>query len=149
MEIQDRQVESVYYLPTLKAWFVESTVYPFIGGDMVDKNDDLRANLISSINFILPYAYPGFISDASKASVYNLSMVCLENARDLLEVLERVYQEKYGKQLTLKRLGEVVISPCSPDRGNCFECDYNLPASNYVKDDIERLKRLEKLMKEY
>ena len=28
-------VDSIYYLPNLRRWFVESTLYPFIGGDTV------------------------------------------------------------------------------------------------------------------
>lgn len=146
MTIQNRRVESVYYLPTLRAWFVESTMYPFVGGDLVDRDDKMRANLLSSINLILPYAHPAFVGDADREALYNLSKVCLENARDILEALEREYQERFGRKLTLKRLSEAIISPCSPDRGPHFEIDYHLSASTYLKSDIEKLERLEKLM---
>lgn len=146
MAIQDRKVESVYYLPSLKAWFVESSIYPFIGGDTVDRPVKMRANLLNSTNMILPYAIPGFVGDAPKAAIYHLSMTCLENARQLLETLEREYQERFERKLTLNRLGEVVISPCCPDRGECLICDYHVAPSAYVKDDIERLIRLEGLL---
>ncbi|MFV0314612.1 MAG: nicotinate-nicotinamide nucleotide adenylyltransferase, partial [Anaerotignum sp.] len=37
MEIQGREVESAYFLPSLKTWFVETSLYPFIGGDGLDQ----------------------------------------------------------------------------------------------------------------
>lgn len=147
MDIQNRKVESVYYLPNLKAWFVESSIYPFIGGDTVDRPVKMRANLLNSANLILPYAIPGFVGDAPKAAVYNLSKTCLENARDLLEALEREYQERFERKLTLNRLSEVVISPCCTDWGDCLVYDYHLAPSSYVKDDLERLVRLEGLLR--
>ncbi len=147
MTIQKRNVESVYYLPNLKAWFVESSIYPFIGGDTVDRPVKMRANLLNSANMILPYAIPWYISDAPKSAIYNYSMTCLENARDLLEALEREYQDRYERKLTLNRLSEVVISPCCTDWGDCLNYDYHMAPSAYVKDDLERLVRLESLLK--
>lgn len=147
MEIQNRKVESVYYLPNLKAWFVESSIYPFIGGDTVDRPVKMRANLLNSGNLILPYAIPSFVGDAPKAALYNLSRICLENARDLLEAMEREYQERFERKLTLNRLGEVVISPCCTDWGECLVYDYHMSPSSYVKDDLERLVRLEGLLR--
>ena len=147
MAIQKRKVESVYYLPNLKAWFVESSIYPFIGGDTVDRPVKMRANLLNSANMILPYATPWYVSDAPKDAVYHYSMTCLENARDLLEALEREYQDRYERKLTLNRLSEVVISPCRTDWGDCLDYDYHLAPSAYVKDDLERLVRLEGLLK--
>ena len=35
MDAQGRPVDCVYYLPRLREWFVESTLYPFIGGNTV------------------------------------------------------------------------------------------------------------------
>jgi len=147
MDIQNRKVESVYYLPNLKAWFVESSIYPFIGGDTVDRPVKMRASLLNSANLILPYAIPSFVGDAPKAAIYNLSRTCLENARDLLEALEREYQERFERKLTLNRLSEVVISPCCTDWGDCLVYDYHLSPSSYVKDDLERLVRLEGLLR--
>ena len=31
-------VDSIYYIPNLRNWFVESTLYPFIGGDTVRRD---------------------------------------------------------------------------------------------------------------
>ncbi|MBQ8590926.1 MAG: hypothetical protein IJ486_10800 [Firmicutes bacterium] len=147
MDIQKRKVESVYYLPNLKAWVIESSIYPFIGGDTVDRPVKMRANLLNSANLILPYAIPSFVGDAPKAAIYNLSRTCLENARDVLEALEREYQERYERKLTLNRLSEVVIFPCCTDWGDCLTYDYHLAPSSYVKDDLERLVRLEGLLR--
>lgn len=35
MTAKGREADSVYFVPDLRAWFVESTMYPFIGGDTV------------------------------------------------------------------------------------------------------------------
>lgn len=142
MEIQNRRVESAYFLPTLRSWFVESTIYPFIGGDLVSRPSVMKANLLPSVNFILPYMSAGFLSDAPREAVYRLSMTCLENARNLLLTLEEEYQRQYERSLTLKRLGEAIIVPRVPDKGNYLRYDYNLPASSYVEHDIEDLIRL-------
>ena len=45
MNIQGRDVESAYFIPDLKAWFVESTLCPFIGGDGVETLEKTEANL--------------------------------------------------------------------------------------------------------
>ncbi len=83
----------------------------------------------------------------SKEAVYDLSTVCLQNARDILQVLEEEYQRAFERSLTLGRLNEVVISPRRPDVGSCIRYDQHLAASVYVSNDIERLVRLENLVK--
>lgn len=143
MEIQDRNIESIYYLPNLKAWFVESSIYPFIGGDTLDRPVKMKANLLNSINMILPYMVPSFISDASRKSIYQLSMACLKNAKEIMETLEEEYQIRFERKLTLNRLSEAVISPCCPDKGSNLHYDYHLAPSTYIQEDIERLIRLE------
>ena len=37
MTIQGRDVDSAYFVPNLRSWFVESSLYPFIGGDGVKR----------------------------------------------------------------------------------------------------------------
>ncbi len=147
MEIQGRQVESAYFVPSLKAWFVETTMYPFIGGDGVERRRGKTNSMIDSVNLILPYVMPGFIEGASKEAIYDLSMTCLQNARDILKTLEQEYQRAFEKSLTLDRLSEVVISPRCPDHGSSINYDYHLPASVYLENDIERLIRLQHLVK--
>jgi hypothetical protein len=147
MEIQGRQVDSAYFIPCLKAWFVETSMYPFIGGDGVEKLRGKVSNMIDSVNLILPYVMPGFIQGASKEAIYDLSMTCLQNSRDILQALEMEYQRAFERSLTLDRLNEVVISPRCPDHGSSIKYDYHLPASVYVENDIERLVRLKHLVK--
>lgn len=145
MNIQNRKVESVYFLPNLRVWFVESTMYPFVGGDTVRREGKAKANLLNSINLLLPYAMPTFIGSAPRRAIYDFSLTCLENARDILRALEEEYQEIFERKLTLNRLSEAVISPSCPDRGSCLSYDYHLAASTYVENDIMTLKRLERM----
>lgn len=147
MEIQNRKVESVYFIPSIKAWFVESSIYPFIGGDSIKSESENKATLLNSINLILPYVMPGFIYGVSNDAIYDLSMTCLENSRDILRVLEEEYQTVFERNLTLNRLGEVILSPCCPDRGDHLSYDYHVAPSIYVENDIVRLIRLKELIK--
>ena len=147
MAVQKRAVDSVYFLPNLKAWFVESSLYPFIGGDGVERHTGTIDDDFTAINLILPYVLPGFLSKrCNKADIYNFSMVCLENARDILKTLEEEYQKEYQRKLTLQRLPEVVNAPKLTDVGQCLDFDRALAASTYVEDDIERLQRLKGLI---
>ncbi|MCR5034048.1 MAG: hypothetical protein K6B42_01345 [Clostridia bacterium] len=147
MAVQKRSVDSVYFLPNLKAWFVESSLYPFIGGDGVERHTGTIDDDFTAINLILPYVLPKFLSNqCSKAAIYNFSMVCLENARDILKTLEEEYQKEYQRKLTLQRLPEVVNAPKLTDVGQCLDFDRALAASTYVEDDIERLQRLKGLI---
>ncbi len=147
MEIQNRKVESAYFIPSLRAWFVETSLYPFIGGDCVERETEENGNLLPSVNLILPYVMPGFLDDAPKEAVYDLSMTCLQNTKEILQVLEEEYQRAFERSLTLGRLNEVVISPRCPDEGSCMQYDQHLSASVYVMNDIERLVRLQHLVK--
>lgn len=142
MTIQGRKAESVYFIPNLENWFVESTMYPFIGGDSIERKKMISAGLISSINLMLPYVAPGFLNQLPKDAVYNFSMVCLENARDIMETIESEYQQEFEKNLTMNRLSEAVISPRYPDKGVNMSYDLNLAPSVYISNDIEKLVRL-------
>ncbi|MCB6992814.1 hypothetical protein LI177_04860 [bacterium 210820-DFI.6.37] len=146
MTIQGRKVDCAYFIPNMKSWFVESSLYPFIGGDGVKRDEETDSSLQASINLILPYVAPGFLSDASREAVYNFSMVCLENARKIFLALEEEYQNLLGRKLTLSRLSEAVISPRVPDLGSYMNYDMNLAPSGYLLNGIERLIRLENVI---
>ncbi|MDO4545519.1 MAG: hypothetical protein Q4C25_05125, partial [Bacillota bacterium] len=143
MTIQGRDVESAYFVPNLKAWFVESTLCPFIGGDGVQSEEKTEANLIPSINLILPFAAPSFLHDSNREAVYNLSSVCLRNAGRIFHVLEEEYQNVFERKLTMKRLSDAIISPRMPNGSNRVAIDFNLAPSVYMEDYMERLVRLE------
>jgi hypothetical protein len=78
-------------------------------------------------------------------SAYAYSMACLENARDILQVLEKEYQATFEKKLTLKRLGEVISNPRIPDNGMGVEYDETLAPSVFVENAIEQLYRLKRI----
>ena len=136
MAVNNRSVESAYFLPNLEVWLNERDCYPFIGGDSISKEEN------AGINLILPYTTPGFIRREGMSPFFDYSMTCLENARDILRVLEREYQATFEKKLTLKRLGEVVRNPRIPDSGIGVEYDETLAPSVYVENTIEQLIRL-------
>ena len=141
MEELGYPVESIYYLPNLRMRFVESTLYPFIGGDTVRRRERPTEGLQPSVNRILPYASPEFAPIAPDVA-WRLSLCCLENARDILLALEAEYRALYARNLTLNRLSEAVILPLYPDKGGCMTYDLSRTASTYLEEDIELLKRV-------
>ena len=141
MRQQNRPVDGAYFVPTLRQWFVESTLYPFIGGNTVRRPEAPVPGLLPGINHILPYAAPAFRDECGEEAVLALSRCCLESARDLMLALEQVYRERYARNLTLRRLSEAVILPLCPDKGACLRYDSNLAASVYLENDLEQLMR--------
>lgn len=133
-------VDSVYYVPNLRYWFVESTLYPFIGGDTVRRSAAKVAGLAPSVNMILPYTKPK-IPDVTDDAVFDFSACCIRNARDIFLALEEEYRTKFGRNLTLERLSEAVNAPLCPDRGECMGYDPNLGASVYLENALEMLYR--------
>lgn len=142
MEIQGREVESAYFVPSLKYWFVETTMYPFIGGDGIAERQAEEKNMLPSVNLILPYVMPKFNGEVDEEDIYNLSKVCLQNAKNIIKVLEKEYQHTFERSLTLDRLNEVIIAPRIPDQGSCLQYDYSISPSVYIDSDLERLARL-------
>lgn len=145
MEIQGRDVDSAYFIPKLNVWFNEGILYPFISGDGIE-GSNLIGSLIPSINLILPYTSPHYIKDTDAHDLYNFSMTCLENAQDILLRLEDVYEELFERKLTISSLNEVLVYPRVVDYGNNLQYSKNLTPSAYIADDIERLKRLKKMI---
>ena len=147
MTIKERTVDSAYYLPNLKCWIDEGAMYPYIGGDSI-KDEDAPVSgqgEIPALNLVLPYATPTFLENTSSGSIYEYSMTCLENARDVLKTLEEEYQKEFEQKLTVKRLGEVIAVPKYPDLGDHVSLDENAAPSVYVEKDIERLIRMRKM----
>ena len=141
MRSWDRPVDSVYFLPRLRQWFVESTLYPFIGGNTVRRPSSPVPGLLPGINHILPYANPPYQAECGREAVFQLSRTCLECAWDVISTLEQEYRVLYGRNLTLSRLPEAVILPLCPDKGTCLRYDPNLAASVYLENDLEQLLR--------
>ena len=141
MNAWERPVDSVYYLPTLRQWFVESTLFPFIGGNTVRRPSPPVPGMLPGINHILPYATPSYQQECGREAVFQLSRACLESSLDVIRTLEQEYRILYGRNLTLSRLAEAVILPLCPDKGTCLHYDPNLSASVYLENDLEQLLR--------
>nr|MBK5235508.1 cytidyltransferase [Clostridium sp.] len=146
MDMQKREVDSAYFLPKLKNWFNENTLYPFIGGDSLWRGFYPKRNLLPSINLILPYTYPVFVKNTSQMNIYELSKVCIENSIELLKVLENEYHILYTRNLTLASLGEVFTLPRCPDIGRDMHYDLNISPSHYLENDLQRLHRLDNML---
>jgi len=142
----NRDVDCAHFIPNLKLWFNESELYPFIGGDALRRRMRTQGNLVRSINQILPYTFPSFIKNTSAKSIYDFSEVCIENALTILETLEDEYQSIQQRKLTLGHLGEVIIYPRYPDRGEDMDYNLNLSPSHYLRNDLELLKRTKKIL---
>ncbi len=147
MDIQGREADCAYFIPNLRLWFNENLMYPFLGGDGIWSENDNISNLIPSINLILPFYSPMFIKGASKEAIYNLSMVCLENAKHILLAMEREFKDIFERNLTVKRLSEVLLSPRLPYLGENIYYDLNKEASDFMDVSIETLLKLERIIK--
>jgi nicotinic acid mononucleotide adenylyltransferase len=145
MDKQSRDVDSVYFIPKLKIWFNENTLYPFIGGDALWRGFYPKRNLLPSINLIFPYTRPIFIRNVPLKSLYELSEVCIENSIELLKALEIEFHILYTRNLTLASLGEVLTVPRCPDIGVDMQYDLNISPSHYLENDLELLKRLSEI----
>ncbi len=143
MDLQNREVDCAYFIPNLRLWFNENQLYPFVGGNAIWRGGKPQRNLIPSVNLILPYMSPGYMRDASKSAIYNLSKVCIENALDLFTTIEREYENIYERNLTLSSLGQVFIAPRCPEAGHNMYYDLNIAPSFYIRNDLETLIKLE------
>lgn len=141
-----RDVDSVYFVPNLRAWYVESTMYPFIGGDTVSGAVSSIPSLSPAVNLILPYAFPRFYNKCSREAVFDFSKTCIENSRDILLALENAYRERYARNLTLSRLSEAVILPLAPYKGAALRYDASMSASLCLEDDLKMLLRMQDLL---
>ncbi len=141
MDAWERPVDSVYYVPTLRQWFIEATLYPFIGGNTVRRPGSPVPGLLPGINHILPYAKPPYQNECGREAVFRMSKACLEGGLDVIRTLEQEYRILYGRNLTLARLPEAVILPLCPDKGTCLHYDPTLSASVYLENDLEVLLR--------
>lgn len=144
MAQRGRSVDCVYFVPNLRAWYVESTLYPFIGGDSVRCDRERDAVFQPSVNLILPYAYPAHHQVCPQPAVYNFSKTCLENTWKILLALESAYRAAFAKNLTLSRLGEAIVLPLCPDKGR-LEYDPSLAVSSFLESDLAELDRLRDL----
>ncbi|HEY8363813.1 MAG TPA: HD domain-containing protein [Tissierellaceae bacterium] len=144
-EIRNLDLDCAYFVPNLKLWFNESSQYPFIGGDMVSRKN-IELSIIPSINLILPYVSPRFIKDTENKAIYKLSEVCLLNTLEIFKAVEDVYQSINEKNLNVRSLKEILVTPRFPDIHRNFYINRNTKPSTYIEWDLEILKRLENIV---
>lgn len=145
MEMLGVPVDCAYFIPRLKVWFTESQLYPFIGGDAVYRTDFPESHLIPSINLILPYVFPAYIKDVPHSEILYFSRVCIENTYRILRAIESEYLKINERTLTLANLGDVIISPRFPDKGQYLNYDSTSRPSDLLGYDLETIKRIQKM----
>ena len=141
MQKQGRKAECEYFIPDLHYWVTESLLYPFIGGDSVIGQRG-KEHMLPSINLILPYYYPNYFTDVTEQHIHALSRVALQNALEIMQVLEKRQQALFDTALSIHRLSEALYQPRLPDQGSHRYYDFSLPASLYLEEDLLRLERV-------
>ncbi|MEA4965358.1 MAG: cytidyltransferase-related domain protein [Oscillospiraceae bacterium] len=144
MEQWGRTVDQIYFVPNLRAWYVESTLYPFIGGDTVQHDRLPESGLRPSVNLILPYTCPAHLKTCGPEPFYRFSQTCLRNTWEIVTTLEASYRKRFARNLTLARLSEVIVLPLCPDKGS-LQYDQSLAVSAYLENDLAALQRMENL----
>lgn len=144
MASKEIEVDSAYFIPRLRVWFNEGKLYPFFGGDAVWRGFTPERNMIPSVNLIMPYASPTYIKGSNPEAIYQVSKVAIENAMDIMRVIEERYQVSSDRMLTVARLGEVLAYPRYPDKGRHISYDMNRKVSEYLALDLEQLVRMRK-----
>ncbi|MDO4619825.1 MAG: hypothetical protein Q4B09_04290 [Lachnospiraceae bacterium] len=147
--LQNRTIDSVYFVPNMRCWMIESEMYPFIGGDGIRRDSEPvteQANLLPSINQTLPYQIPPYLEDASMDAFFRLSEVCIENAAAIYRVLELEYQKRFGRKLTVERLSEAIAVPRVPDGVITDPASVKEAPSELLRRELSRLMRLRHLL---
>lgn len=145
-KVKDIDVDCAYFVPNLNLWFNESDQYPFIGGDMVFREGLSQDYLIPSVNLILPYVSPSFIKNTPPQNIYILSETCLINAIEIFKIIEKAYQEINEKNLKIKNLGEILVSPRRPDIYKSMDSISNQKPSSCLESDLEHLRRIKNII---
>lgn len=142
MTLQGKSVDAAYFIPGISIWANERDCYPFIGGDSVDPSPGEERSWDASINFIMPFTSYSFVGRTDRDATFRYSMTCLENALEIMKALEADYQERFGKKLTLGRLGETIKSPVRPEIGRGMSYDMNLAPSTFIESNIVEARRM-------
>ena len=147
-KLQNKKIDSAYFVPNMRSWFIESNLYPFIGGDSIKVKADKKqpSTILPSINPILPYYLPHFLDHIAPKAFYEMSEVCLENAKEILRCVEKEYQKLSGRKLTMERLGEIMAVPRCPDVGKSISYSPHESPSSYIEYEEQKLVRLKNLI---
>ena len=71
-----------------------------------------------------------------------MSETALINAIEIMSAVEIAYEKQNDRLLTIDRLGEVLNTPRYPDKGNHIFYSDNIRPSEYIRDDLEQLRKL-------
>ena len=146
-KLSHEPIQSVYFVPNMRSWLIESDLYPFIGGDGIRVKEQIRSSpSLPSVNSILPYQFPSFMKGASMEAFYRMSGICLENARDIFLVLEKLYQKQFHRKLTMSRIGEVLAEPRHPDTCILDTSVIQESPSILLEREMQKLRRLKHLL---
>ncbi|PID79988.1 MAG: hypothetical protein CSB19_01310 [Clostridiales bacterium] len=130
-----------YYLPNMTAWYSESHLYPFIGGDAYYSGDDLASNILPSVNKIMPYMCSRNGATSGKGAI-DFSMSCLHQGLSIIEKIEQKYHDAYRRPLTINRLNEVFVTPRVPYYGKKMQINHSSLPSDIIKNDVIRLEQI-------
>lgn len=149
-DVNGYRVDSVYNVPNMKLWIIESDMIPFIGSDKVEYTQESSAGpeVLPTIYPMLPYQLPAFLEAAPYEAVYDLSEVCLENAIRLFGTLEAIYKEQHHRSLKYADLAEVLDEPGYPEEALSWKDFQNEPVTEMLQWELTRLKRLKRGHKE-
>lgn len=133
-------VDGIYHIPSLRQCFLESSLYPFIGGDSVQSSASPIPGMGASINRIYPYAAPK-LPGCDRGKAVEFSRCVLECAQEFFLTLEQLYKTEYGRSLTLSHLSEAIVLPLCPDKGACMHYDGEALPSTYLSYELTALHR--------
>lgn len=136
---ENLDVDYCYLIPRLRYWFIESDLYPYIGGNQVEKATR-NGSLLPSINLIFPYVSPAFIREGTNDALYAFSETCLDNAYELFTTLESIYLDLNGKTVALRDIFDVLNNPRIPDYKGVEDMD--ITVSEALEKDRIILERL-------
>ncbi len=130
-----------YYIPNMRAWYSESHLYPFIGGDAYFSADDRPYDILPSVNKILPYMNYK-IENTNRQAITQFSKTCLQQALMLVEAIEDQYNQNNRRPLTIERLNEVFVTPRVPYYGRKIKISRHSVPSDMIKNDLIRLEQI-------
>ncbi len=134
-----------YHIPNMRAWYSESHLYPFIGGDAYFSGGDQLQDILPSVNKILPYMHYK-TENANGRTITQFSEVCLKQARILVETIEQQYQHSNRRPLTIAHLNEVFVTPRVPYYGRKIRISHYSVPSDMIKNDLIRLAQISALV---
>ena len=141
MLTQGQTVDCEYFIPNLNHWLTESSLYPFIGGDSIDRPEEFSWKR-PSINMILPYVNPTFLPGPTIKPGFACPRLSWKTPGTFSPPWSGDIWKPLPLPLTLGAWRRPCTAPRLPDRGRHLRYDLSVPASSYVADDLNQLQRI-------